>query len=84
MCGYSWCWLCGGLYTGYHYSPLNVFGCPNMQRDETSNSQSNAVWLFVKKWLFRITAVLLVILLIPIAIVFSGPFTAIALYSGCL
>jgi len=28
QCGYSWCWLCGKKYTDFHYSPINVFGCP--------------------------------------------------------
>ena len=27
---YQWCWLCMGIYTDIHYSPLNPLGCPGL------------------------------------------------------
>lgn len=29
LCGFQWCWICGGTYNEFHFNPLNPLGCGN-------------------------------------------------------
>lgn len=70
-CSHNWCWLCRGKYTSNHFSPLNPFGCANLQ----SGFHTRNEWPMWKIYLARCKGLcfwLLVLIFFPLIIVF-GP-----------
>lgn len=63
VCRYEWCWLCRGAYTPSHFSPLNPFGCSNLQAE----ANTRARWPLWKIYLSRFGYLLLVIVLIALS-----------------
>lgn len=63
VCRYEWCWLCRGAYSRNHFSPLNPFGCSNLQAE----ANTRARWPLWKIYLSRVGYLLLMILLIALS-----------------
>lgn len=55
VCQYEFCWICGGVYTSYHFLPVNPLGCPGLQFARTKNSKYNCLkrnFIRALSWLF--------------------------------
>ncbi len=86
-CSYQYCHLCGAKYSGIHFNPLNLFGCPGLQSNSLSWIGNDSccgvdfscgcgVAGFLKRIFFRISLLLLYVIGVaiglPILIIF-GP-----------
>lgn len=75
VCRYEWCWLCRGAYSRNHFSPLNPFGCSNLQAEQNTRAR----WPLWKIYLSRLGYLLLIILLIALSPVIALFAPAIAI-----
>ena len=74
-CSYNWCWLCRGHYTSNHFSPLNPFGCPNLQGGYHTRDQ----WPMWKIYLKRCKGLCIwfwIIIFFPLILLFGPGFRA--------
>lgn len=69
VCQYEFCWICGGIYTSYHFLPVNPLGCPGLQFARTKNSKFNCV----KRNFIRVLSWLLCLFLFPFYVIFFMP-----------